>query len=39
MIAENFNILIPINVITVGLTSFLGFPALFSLVLLYVLIR
>lgn len=36
MIAESFNILIPINIITIGAISILGFPALFSLVLLYV---
>ncbi len=39
MIVENFNIIIPINFITVSFMSFLGFPALFSLVLLYVFIR
>lgn len=39
VIAENFNILIPINAVTVGFTSILGLPALFSLVLLYVFIR
>ena len=33
MIASDFNIIIPINVITISLVSFLGFPALFSLVL------
>ena len=37
MIASDFNIIIPINVITISLVSFLGFPALFSLVLLFVL--
>jgi len=39
MIVTNFNIIIPINFITVGFLSILGFPALFSLVLLYVFIR
>ncbi len=39
MIAANFSILIPINILTITLTSFLGFPALFSLVLLYVFLR
>ena len=39
MIVENFNIIIPINFVTVSFMSFLGFPALFSLVLLYVFIR
>lgn len=38
VIASNFDIVIPINVITIGLVSFLGFPALFSLVLLLVLV-
>lgn len=38
MIAVNFNLVIPINFATVGLTSALGFPALFSLTLLYVLV-
>ena len=38
MIASDFNIIIPINVITISLVSFLGFPALFSLVLLFVLV-
>ena len=38
MIAVNFNLVIPINLVTVGLVSLLGFPALFSLTLLYVLV-
>ncbi len=38
MIASDFNIIIPINIITVSLVSLLGFPALFSLVLLFVLV-
>lgn len=38
VIATNFDIIIPINIITVLLVSFLGFPALFSLVLLLVMI-
>lgn len=38
MIAVNFNLVIPINIVTVGLVSILGFPALFSLTLLYVLV-
>lgn len=38
VIAVNFDIIIPINVITVTLISLLGFPALFSLVLLLVMI-
>ena len=36
-IGVNFNVIIPINVITILLITFLGFPALFSLVLLLVL--
>ena len=38
VIASNFNMIIPINVVTVGLVSFLGMPGLFSLVLLFVMI-
>lgn len=38
MIAGEFNIIIPINWITVLFVSLLGFPALFSLVLLFVLV-
>jgi inhibitor of the pro-sigma K processing machinery len=36
IIASPLNLIIPINVITVLLVSFLGFPALFALVLLLV---
>mgnify|MGYP004459834681 CR=1 FL=1 len=35
-IGSNFNIIIPINYITILLITLLGFPALFSLVLLFV---
>ena len=35
-IASNFSLVIPINIITVSLITVLGFPALFSLVLLLV---
>lgn len=38
VIASNFNIIIPINVITILLVSLLGLPALFSLVLLLVMV-
>ncbi len=38
MISVNFNLIIPINFVTVGLVSLLGFPALFALTLLYVLV-
>lgn len=38
MIAVNFNLVLPINIVTVLLVSFLGFPALFSLTLLYFII-
>ncbi len=34
LIAANFNLVIPINFITVGLITFLGFPSLFALLLL-----
>ena len=37
-IGSNFNIIIPINVITIALITVLGFPALFSLALLFVLV-
>lgn len=36
MIAINFNLVMPINLFTVFSVSFLGFPALFSLILFYV---
>lgn len=36
IIAVNFNLVLPINVYTVSSVSFLGFPALFSLILFYV---
>ena len=36
-IGSNFNIIIPMNVITICLITILGLPALFSLVLLFVL--
>ena len=35
-IGSNFNLIVPINFITLSLVTFLGFPALFSLVLLLV---
>jgi len=38
MIAVNFNLVLPINLITVFFVSFLGFPALFSLTMLYFII-
>ena len=37
LIATRFNLVIPINVITVGSVSILGFPMLFVLVVLKVL--
>ena len=37
LIATRFNLVIPINVFTVGSVSLLGFPMLFVLVLLNVL--
>lgn len=36
MIATNFNLIIPINLITIPLVGLLGIPALFSLILLFV---
>jgi pro-sigmaK processing inhibitor BofA len=36
VIASPLNLIIPINIITVLLVSFLGFPALFALILLLV---
>ena len=36
-IGNNFNIIIPINIITLSVITVLGLPALFSLVLLFVL--
>ncbi len=38
LIATNFNLVIPINLITVGAVGILGFPMLFVLVLIKVLI-
>lgn len=38
IITVNFNMVIPINLVTVFLVGFLGFPALFSLTLLYFII-
>ena len=35
-IGSNFSLVIPINIITISLITFLGFPALLSLVLLLV---
>ena len=35
-VGSNFNLIIPINIITFSLITLLGFPALFSLVLLLV---
>lgn len=35
-IGNNFNLVVPINIINVSLITLLGFPALLSLVLLFV---
>ena len=35
LIAEPLNLVIPINIITVGLITILGMPALLSLILIY----
>ena len=37
-IGSSFNIIIPINFITLSLITILGFPALFSLVLFFVIV-
>ncbi len=37
-IGNSFNIIIPINIITLSLITMLGFPALFSLVLFFVIV-
>ena len=34
LIAANFNLVIPINLITIGLIGFLGTPAIFALIIL-----
>ena len=38
IISSNFNLVIPINVVTVSIVSLLGFPALFALVLFLILV-
>lgn len=38
IISSNFNLVIPINIVTVLIVSFLGFPALFALVLFLILV-
>ena len=38
IISSNFNLVIPINIVTVLIVSFWGFPALFALVLFLILI-
>lgn len=35
MIAVEFNLIIPINVVTILLVSFIGLPALFALIFLF----
>lgn len=35
MIAVEFNLIIPINVVTILLVSFIGLPALFGLIFLF----
>lgn len=37
-VASNFDVIIPINFITLGVITVLGFPGLFSLTVLYILI-
>ncbi|MEG2564094.1 MAG: pro-sigmaK processing inhibitor BofA family protein [Bacilli bacterium] len=38
LLAISFDLVIPINVFTVSLVSFLGLPALFALILLFVIV-
>ena len=38
IISSNFNLVIPINVVTITIVSLLGFPALFALVLFLILV-
>lgn len=38
LIAVNFNMVIPINIITIGLITFLGTPSLLALILFKVLV-
>lgn len=38
IISSNFNLVIPINIVTVSIVSLLGFPALFALVLFLILV-
>ena len=38
IISSNFNLVIPINVVTVSIVSLLGFPALFAIVLFLILV-
>lgn len=36
MIATEFNLIIPINIITILVVSFIGLPALFALIFLFI---
>lgn len=38
IISSNFNLVIPINIVTVSIVSLVGFPALFALVLFLILV-
>lgn len=38
LIAVNFNMVIPINIVTIGLITFLGTPSLLALILFKVLV-
>ena len=38
LIAVNFNMVIPINIVTIGLIAFLGTPSLLALILFKVLV-
>jgi len=38
VMASPLNIIIPINIVTVGLLTILGIPAIFSLIVIYIVI-
>jgi len=38
LIAEPINVIIPINIFTIGIITIMGFPALFGLIVIHILI-
>ena len=38
LIAEPINVIIPINIFTIGIITIMGFPALFALIIIHILI-